>query len=217
MTSAPAPSQAYYDYREASAIYYNVDRFALEEKGTFWLSDTPNVEGSVAKSWSDKALFPRVCTYVVVKDKKSDKKFAYFNTHFSYEDAALRKKSAELILKKIEEKGVTAFFSGDLNFASNEETDTYNAIIAKMDDSRTVASKTMSGNTFHAYGYGPGELASDGDVTKTVPIDYIFSTKGSLKVASFRILKVEGRKGIAEDYYSDHFSIVAQYKYTVAK
>ena len=59
------------------------------------------------------------------------------------------------------------------------------------------------------------ELAGDGDVTKTVPIDYIFSTKGDFEVASFRILKVEGRKGVPEDYYSDHFSIVAQYSYKV--
>ena len=84
-----------------------------------------------------------------------------------------------------------------------------------MDDSRVKAESTMNGNTFHAYGYGPGELAGDGDVTKTVPIDYIFSTKGDFEVASFRILKVESRKGVPEDYYSDHFSIVAQYSYKV--
>ena len=212
---ATDPSHAYYGFKEASSVYYNVDRFTLVEEGTFWLSDTPETEGSVATSWSSKALFPRVCTYVVVKDKKSDKQFAYFNTHFSYEDAALRYKSAELIVSRIQAKGIPAFFSGDLNYASNEETDTYNLITAKMDDSRVKAKSTMNGNTFHAYGYGPGELAGDGDVTKTVPIDYIFSTKGDFEVASFRILKVEGRKGVPEDYYSVHFSIVAQYSYKV--
>ncbi len=203
---------AYYAYREASGIYYNVDRFTLEDSGTFWLSSTPDVEGSVASGWDSAALFPRVCTWVVVKDKRSGEEMAFFNSHFSYEAEKLRNESAKLILSKLEEKGIPAFFTGDLNFASNEETDTYEAITAKMEDSRTVAKKTENGNTFHNYGYGPDQSYGDGR-TKTVPIDYIFATKGDFTATSFDIL--EQPFGLsASEYYSDHFSIVANYEYT---
>lgn len=209
-------SHAYYGNREASAIYYNVDRFKLEDSGTFWLSPTPDVEGSVATAWDSAALFPRVCTYVVVKDKRSGEKFAYFNTHFSYEAEALRNESAKLIVKKVAELGLPSFVSGDLNFASNEETDTYTVFTEALDDSRTIAQETETSNTFHAYGYGPGEDYGE-NTTKTVPIDYIFSTKGDFTALSFDILKQTGAKGNVSDWYSDHFAIVALYEYSVKK
>lgn len=207
------PDHPYYAYREASAIYYNVDRFTLKESGTFWLSPTPDVEASVATDWSDEALFPRVCTWVVVTDKRSGEDLAYFNSHFSYEAEVLRTESAKLIVSRIQEKGIPAFFSGDLNFASNEEPATYAAITAEMEDSRIVAPETMTGNTFHNYGYGAGESYGS-ETTKTVPIDYIFATKGDFSALTFRILSETGDKGDADDYYSDHFSIVATYQYT---
>lgn len=213
---ATLPSHPYYGFREASAIYYNVDRFTLEDSGTFWLSPTPEVEGSVATAWDSAALFPRVCTYVVVKDKRSGEKFAYFNTHFSYEAEALRNESAKLIVKKVKELGLPAFVSGDLNFASNEETDTYAVFTEALDDSRTAAKETETGNTFHAYGYEAGENYGE-ETTKTVPIDYIFSTKGDFTALTFDILKQTGAKGNVSDWYSDHFAIMAIYEYSVTK
>jgi hypothetical protein len=72
----------------------------------------------------------------------------------------------------------------------------------------------MDGNTFHNYGYGAGESYGDGKC-KTVPIDYIFATKGDFEAHSFKILSEVGDKGDAGDYYSDHFAIVADYSYTV--
>ena len=212
---ATQPSHAYYGYREASAIYYNADRFELIDSDTFWLSPTPEVEGSVATGWSSEALFPRVCTWVILKDRLSGFEFAYFNSHFSYEAEVIRNESAKLIVSRIQESGIPAFFSGDLNFASNEETDTYNAITEYMDDSRIVANETMDGNTFHNYGYGAGESYGSGSC-KTVPIDYIFATKGDFEALTFRILSESGDKGDASDYYSDHFAIVATYEYVVS-
>lgn len=209
-----SPSHAYYGYREASSIYYNADRYELIDYGTFWLSSTPDVEGSVGTGWSSSALFPRVCTWVLVEDRLSGERYAYFNSHFSYEAVALRYESAKLIMSKVQELGVPAFFSGDLNYASNEETDTYAVITDVMEDSRTAAEETMDGNTFHNYGYGPGESYSDGKC-KTVPIDYIFATTGDFDALTFKILSETGSKGNPADYYSDHFAIVATYEYTV--
>ena len=211
---ATQPSHAYYGYREASSIYYNADRYELVNSGTFWLSDTPDVEGSVATGWHSSALFPRVCTWVLVEDRLSGEQYAYFNSHFSYEHEAIRLEAAKLIMSKVEELGVPAFFSGDLNFASNEETEAYNAITAVMEDSRTAAPETMNGNTFHNYGYAAGESYGDGKC-KTVPIDYIFATNGDFDALTFKILTETGNKGVSSDFYSDHFAIVATYEYTV--
>lgn len=211
---ATQPHHAYYGFREASSIYYNADRFELVDSGTFWLSDTPEVEGSVATGWSSEALFPRVCTWVILEDRLSGEEFAYFNSHFSYESETLRSESAKLIISRIEELGIPAFFSGDLNFASNEEPEAYEAITGTMDDSRTAAPETMNGNTFHNYGYEAGESYGSG-TCKTVPIDYIFATKGDFEALTFKILSETGNKGVSADFYSDHFAIVATYEYTV--
>lgn len=211
---ATQPSHAYYGYREASSIYYNADRYELIDSGTFWLSDTPDVEGSVATGWHSSALFPRVCTWVLVEDRLSGEQYAYFNSHFSYEHETIRLEAARLIMSKVEELGVPSFFSGDLNFASNEEPEAYSAITDIMDDSRTAAPETMNGNTFHNYGYEAGESYGDGKC-KTVPIDYIFATKGDFEALTFKILSETGNKGVSADFYSDHFAIVATYEYTV--
>ena len=192
-------------YDEASGVFYSVDRFTLKESGTFWLSDTPDVP-STATEWG--ALYPRVCTWLLLTDKKTDKDVAYFNTHFSYVSENVRTKSARLILSKIAALGVPAFFSGDLNFASDRESGTYGVLTAALEDSRTAA-KTMNGCTFHDYGKKPGELDSGGENTiASVPIDYIFATKGDFTASEFAILTESGPA-----YSSDHYAITATLDY----
>ncbi|HSI69568.1 MAG TPA: endonuclease/exonuclease/phosphatase family protein, partial [Gillisia sp.] len=72
---------------EYSAIFYNSSKFELLEESTFWLSETPN---SPSKGWD--ASFPRVCTYVKLKEKESGKEFWVFNTHFDHEGDEAREK-----------------------------------------------------------------------------------------------------------------------------
>lgn len=193
-------------YDEASGIFYNFDRFTLKDSGTFWLSDTPD-DQSIAANWG--ALYPRVCTWVLLTDKKTGKDFAYFNSHFSYVNENVRTKSSQLVLSRIEALGVPAFFSGDLNFASDREVGTYGVLTEKLDDSRTQAQNTDSGCTFHDYGRKSGELDSGGvNTIAYVPIDYIFCTKGDFTATDFNILQESG-----PIYSSDHFAITACFDY----
>ena len=193
-------------FDEASGVFYNVDRFTLKDSGTFWLSDTPDAP-STATNWG--ALYPRVCTWLLLTDKKTDRDVAYFNTHFSYVSENVRTKSAELILSKIKALGVPAIFTGDLNFASEREAGTYGVLTAALDDSRTAAAKTMNGCTFHDYGKKPGEPDSGGENTiASVPIDYIFATKGDFAAKEFAILTESGPL-----YSSDHYAITATLDY----
>lgn len=193
-------------YDEASGVFYKVDRFALKDSGTFWLSDTPDSPGT-ATSWG--ALYPRVCSWLLLTDKKTGRDIAYFNTHFSYVSEFVRTQSAQLILSRISALGVPAFFSGDLNFASEREPGTYGILTAALDDSRTAASKTTDGCTFHDYGKKPGELDSGGENTiASVPIDYIFCTKDDFTAMEFAILSENGPV-----YSSDHYAITATFDY----
>lgn len=108
---------------ETTAIYYKSSRFELIESGHFWLSDTPNVVGS--KSW-DSSL-PRICSWVLLKDKKrinpSAPPLLFMNTHFDHKGSVARKESAKLIRAEIEKRGKECdlIVTGDFNAAANSE------------------------------------------------------------------------------------------------
>lgn len=214
-----------YEYRggpagfdEAGGIFYKVDRFTLVDNGAFWLSDTPDEKGSVATSWGEPT-FPRVCTWVVLQDKLSGLKFGYFNTHLSYyaEKPQIRIKSAELIADKMNEiaKGLPCFLSGDMNYASNVEPDTYAAFTAHWADTKTIIPEAQWSNTFNNY----GEDNENGKPIPTVPIDYIFVTKDFFTVKSFEIVPEElADKLVPGDpssgWTSDHYPIKAVVEFT---
>ena len=61
---------------EYSALYFNIEKYNVEKKGTFWLSESP---GEVSKGWD--AAFPRVCTYGLFENKSTGIRFFVFNTH----------------------------------------------------------------------------------------------------------------------------------------
>ena len=73
---------------EASPVFYRKDRLEVEKTGTFWLSKTPDVPGS--KGWD--AQFPRICTWVILRDKRTGKRFCFANTHPEAKGAVARRK-----------------------------------------------------------------------------------------------------------------------------
>ena len=81
---------------ECMGVFYKKDRFALEESGTFWLSETPN-----APSLGWDAACKRTVTYVHLKERKSGKGFFYFNTHLDHVGKIARQESVNLIADKI--------------------------------------------------------------------------------------------------------------------
>ena len=188
-------------YQEASGIFYSIDRFTLKTSGTFWLADK-NSDGSlpgagtVATSWG--ALYPRVCTYVVLTDKVSKMDLAYFNTHLSYvKDVPVRVKSEQLIKANVDTIGLPSLLSGDLNFFREDEPATYKAFTDDFADSYAEAAVCDHGPTFHDYG---AELTSP--THPSSPIDYIFHTKGDFMAEDFKIYSETG-----PSFYSDHFFI----------
>ena len=98
---------------EASPVCYRRSRFVAEKSGTFWLSETPEVPAS--KSWN--TCCTRVCSYLVLKDKVSARRFCFANTHTDHRSAEAREKGMLLIIErmKVFGSGAPIIFTGDHN------------------------------------------------------------------------------------------------------
>lgn len=88
---------------EACSILWRKSRFAPVDRGTFWLSDTPNEPGS--RHWDNRIT--RICSWVDFGT------FALFNTHWDHESQSAREKSAHMIHRHLP---LTPWIvAGDLN------------------------------------------------------------------------------------------------------
>jgi endonuclease/exonuclease/phosphatase family metal-dependent hydrolase len=98
---------------EYSAILFKKERFTVQQQGTFWLSETPEVPGS--KSWD--AAITRVASWAKLKDKKTKKDFLSINTHFDHIGTEARRHSAGLLKTKANElgKNLPVIITGDFN------------------------------------------------------------------------------------------------------
>lgn len=80
---------------EHVGIFYRRDRFIVLDSGDFWLSETPEVAGSI--TWGN--LFPRHVSWGLFEDRVAGRRFHVLNTHFPYraEDGEARLNAARLI------------------------------------------------------------------------------------------------------------------------
>lgn len=176
---------------EFTAIFYKTDQFEVLEENTFWLSQTPE---EPSKGWD--AAYPRICTYALFKKKESEEKLWVFNTHFDHRGNEAREKSAELILKRIEEINIEklpVILMGDLNL--EPDTKPVRLLAENLTDSRKAAEKVVFGpaGTFNGFEF-------EGEVTRR--IDYIF-IDGNIKLMKYGTLT--DSKDLR--YPSDHFPI----------
>jgi endonuclease/exonuclease/phosphatase family metal-dependent hydrolase len=179
---------------EYSCIFYKKEKYTVLEQKTFWLSPTPD---SVSRGWD--AALNRVCTFMLVRDKKTKQSFWVFNTHFDHMGKQARLESARLIIEKIHElntKSLPAFLIGDLNATPDEAPVTF--IHSALKDTRQSAELV----------YGPAETFNAFRFTEKPErrIDYIFMTDdGRLRVTKFATLT----DSYALRYPSDHFPVMA--------
>ena len=104
---------------EYSPVFFLKERFEVLEKGNFWLSETPDVPGSVG--WD--AALERIASYAKLRDKATGKVFMAVNTHFDHVGVKARRESAKLIMRKIQEIVGTrpAVVTGDFNVTEDDE------------------------------------------------------------------------------------------------
>jgi endonuclease/exonuclease/phosphatase family metal-dependent hydrolase len=181
---------------EFSAIFYDTTRLQLLQSSTFWLSATPQVPGS--KGWD--AAITRIVTWGKFRDKKTNKVFFHFNTHFDHKGEVARRESAHLLLKQVHTiAGSTpAIITGDFNATLDDEP--IRVIVNKEDplhltDSKAVSQTPHYGPTGTFNGFKQAELSDQ-------PIDHIF-LKGKFRVLQHATLSPtwQGR------FSSDHFAV----------
>ncbi len=112
---------------ESCAIFYRKSRFELLKEGTFWLSEHPDQVGS--KGWD--AALPRICEWVILRDRDSSKEILYANCHLDHMGRKSRAHSAELLKKKLPElsDGRPVILTGDFN--SRESSPGYHTLTSQ--------------------------------------------------------------------------------------
>ncbi|MBO5657362.1 MAG: endonuclease/exonuclease/phosphatase family protein [Agathobacter sp.] len=187
------------DYRdnainsEGCPVFYNTAKFELVDKGSFWLSETPDV---MSKDWG--AACYRICSYTVLKDKVTGKEFAVFNAHLDHVSDEARINGIQVVLDKIQEFGsVPAILMGDLN--AEEYTATYKSATEAFLDAKYQTEDTMTSCTFQSWGE---ELDND-------CIDYIMISPGDFQVDTYRVV----RDTYEGTYASYHFGLWADLRF----
>ena len=175
---------------EGCPIFYNTALYELVDKGSFWLSETPEV---MSKSWG--AQYNRVCSYVILTDKASGEDFVVFNTHLSHVSDEARINGIKVVLDKIAEFGsLPAVIMGDFN--ALEGSVTYNSVTENFLDAKKVAEKTSDSHTYQNWG----------NPEKFQRIDYFMVSKTGFKINSYDVLS-----GVHDGVYSsDHCPIVLE-------
>ena len=175
---------------EGCPIFYNTELYTLVDKGSFWLSETPDV---MSKSWG--AQFNRVCSFVILTDNSTNENFVVFNTHLSHVSDEARINGIKVVLDKIKEfGGYPSVIMGDFNALEGSET--YNSVTENFLDAQKVALKTSDSHTYQNWG----------NEASFRRIDYFMVSKTGFKINSYNVLSGV-RDGI---YTSDHCPIVLE-------
>ena len=187
---------------EMCAILYRKSHFAAADSGTFWLSDTPDVPGSVG--WD--AALPRICTWCELASRRDPKlRVIVYNTHLDHVGEEARFRGLALILRRIGERlerdAAPCILMGDFNAAPNSSAVRMLRCVgepavqpALQDVYASVYGTRPVGRTFHGFRGG-----SDGE-----PIDYIAVSR------EFTVLDAAvDRSLIRGRYPSDHYPVLA--------
>lgn len=184
---------------ERCAIFYNTSKFELLEHGTFWLSDTPEVPGSM--SWGNDLA--RIVTWVYLMVRTTKIRFYAFNTHFHWGEH-FQKQAALLLSERIQsiaqEDPVVLF--GDFNCLPETEPwkiltgqigNKHNDDCALSDCWRVLDKPEEKGGTSHSFTGKPEGR-----------IDWILTSR------QFNVRTIERLEyHQAGRYPSDHFPVVA--------
>ena len=176
---------------EGCPVFYRTDKFELIDKGSFWLSETPEV---MSKDWG--AACYRVTSYVILKDKKTAKELVVFNTHLDHVSDEARINGINVVLDKIKEfGGKPSIIMGDFNAYVGSET--IKAAYEVFDDAHNVCDVNLQA------GQKEATYQNWGTKLDQKRIDYFMVSKTGIDVKTYDVLD-RTHNGV---YASDHFPI----------
>ncbi|WP_202849476.1 endonuclease/exonuclease/phosphatase family protein [Clostridium thermosuccinogenes] len=188
---------------EYAAIFYRKERFEALDHGTFWLSETPDVPGSMG--WD--AACVRCVTWAKFKDKQTGKEHFHFNTHFDHVGMTAQAQSAHLLLDRIKAiaKGMPVVVTGDFN--CDETFEAYKILTGAGSDAGASKHECLTdAMQVSEHGNHGSRVTFHGleDEVNKARIDMIF-VKNGIKVLQHGVLD-DKPKG---SYPSDHSPVVA--------
>lgn len=180
------------DSDEHMGVFYRSDRLRVVQSGDFWLSDTPEVPGSI--TWGHP--LPRMVTWALFERIGDGRRFHFFNTHLPYraEDEDARTRGTRLLLARIAAlpADVPVVVTGDFN--TTPDSAAHAAATAALADAWTSAPRRVGPEaTFHGFTGRPDRR-----------IDWIL-VRG---LEPLEVRTIDAHEGAR--YPSDHFPVMAE-------
>ena len=174
---------------EMNGIFYLKDKFELLDCGTFWISDTPEVESK----YKDAGCY-RICSYVILKNRTTEKVFAHFNTHFDNTSVAAQELGGKLVGERSKE--ITAKY-GDIPVVITGDFNQYSdapGCVALEENGYKNANKTVeNGDNMVTYNDWSKETVGR-------PIDFIF-VNDNFVIKNYVVVTETGAKTNVSDHY----------------
>ena len=192
---------------ERTPLFFNKKAFACTERGTFWLSKTPDQAGS--KDW-DSSL-PRIASWMKLTHLESGRKLLACNTHFDHRGKSARQESASLLVKQLAKlaDGRSVVLTGDFNCDSDSKP--YSILTQgqrdrfSFRDAREICRSSPQGPNSTWCGF---RKVADGR-----RIDFVFVSP-TLRVDSHEISTARTAKG---RFLSDHLPVIATVEFITEK
>jgi endonuclease/exonuclease/phosphatase family metal-dependent hydrolase len=192
---------------EYSAILYRKDRFDMNDSGTFWLSDTPEVPGSI--TWGNKIA--RICTWGRFLRKRTGKPLYLFNTHLDHQSQPSRERGVVLLASRIAERKQAdpVLVTGDFNAGESNPAVRYlkgeiTLGAGQGDPAKTPVTFIDTFRTQHPEATEVGTFNQFKGVRTGDKIDYVLALPGT------QVLRAEILYDNKDNRYpSDHFPVVA--------
>ncbi|MBP5780962.1 MAG: endonuclease/exonuclease/phosphatase family protein [Clostridia bacterium] len=215
---------------EANPIYYRKDKYELVDSGTFWLSDTPDVPGS----YLENVNYPRICTWVLLRDRATGNEFVHMNTHLDHNGQNnstvgndIRKSQLGVIVKFAQQyKDKPMFLTGDLNNRRTTSAGNTYALIKiiegdskykdkdgkkysiKLADARLLAPVTVDENHIATMTAQYDESSASYNPSRE-PIDYIFFNPANTEAVTYETFLISQNKY----EISDHLPVFATFNF----
>lgn len=177
------------DELESSPILWKRDKFECLKKGSFWFSDSPEIE---SKGWDERFDCYRMCLYVILKHRENGMFFTVMNTHFGFGDKG-QVASAKLLYeysKKI--SSYPTIVIGDFNMRPDSKG--YAEMTKHFVDVNAATENDLR-TTYHGYSLDK----------YSAHIDYCFISEGIKPIKQKRIDDLVDGK-----FPSDHYGLHIQ-------
>ncbi|HEV2072465.1 MAG TPA: endonuclease/exonuclease/phosphatase family protein [Thermomicrobiales bacterium] len=189
---------------EYNAIFFDTSQVNVADSGTIWLSDTPDVPGSMFET----EHMPRIATWALCDIIGYDRQLLSVNTHLTYEDAGIDAQVDVLIeqLDKFAPEDVDIVLTGDFNQPRHSRAWDKLVGIGFVDAWEFATSE--SGPRITAHNWKGAPSGDDAGSTPERRIDWIMyrPANGTTLPRNCIMETVDTHNGTV--YPSDHFPIV---------